>query len=253
MLEHSFIFLDRVGLRTEQRIWRSGITDWQAFLDAPSIRGFSRARKSFYDRRIAEAARALEKDDLSYFTERLPVSEHYRLWDLMNANALYIDIETSSYYGDITVIGVYDGEDALLMVRDKNLDKHGFQKAIKDASVLLTFNGLSFDIPVIKRFWNIDIPHPHIDLRFVCKRIGLSGGLKVIEKLLDIRRCKDVQDMMGEDAIYLWQMWKTTGNERHLEKLLAYNREDIVNLKPLAEYAIPSLWNKVFNGTDPHR
>lgn len=253
MLEQSFIFLDRIGPRSERRIWDQDIDDWDSFLKKDTVKGFSKTRKSFYDRRIARAKQALKARDHGFFIKHLPKSEHYRLWDQLKHGPLYLDIETTGYHGDITVIGMYDGEQSVMMVRDRNMDKGRFLKILDRYEVLLTFNGLSFDLPVIQKFFHTKIVKPHIDLRFVCKRIGLSGGLKVIEQLLDIERGKDVSDMMGEDAVYLWQMWKTTGNDKHLEKLLAYNEEDIVNLKPIAEYAIPKLWDTIKNGKAARR
>jgi len=49
------------------------------------------------------------------------------------------------------------------------------------------------------------------------------------------------------EAVYLWHQFKSTGNKKYLDLLVKYNEEDIVNLKPLAEYAIPELWNKIRN------
>ena len=51
--------------------------------------------------------------------------------------------------------------------------------------------------------------------------------------------------MSGEDAVLLWREWRKTGNREALDKIIAYNEEDIINLKPLAEKTIPMLWNSV--------
>jgi uncharacterized protein YprB with RNaseH-like and TPR domain len=41
--------------------------------------------------------------------------------------------------------------------------------------------------------------------------------------------------MSGKDAVALWYTYQTTGCKESLEKLLAYNREDVENLKVLRE------------------
>ena len=56
------------------------------------------------------------------------------------------------------------------------------QKELSKYKMFVTFNGASFDIPVIKKQFNIPFIMPHADLRFAAKKIGLSGGLKSIEK-----------------------------------------------------------------------
>ena len=79
----------------------------------------------------------------------------------------------------------------------------------------------------------------------MCSKIGLTGGLKAIEKKLKISRAKEVQDIAGNDAVYLWQQFKATGNKKYLNLLVQYNEEDIVNLEPLAKKVIPDLWNAI--------
>jgi hypothetical protein len=86
---------------------------------------------------------------------------------------------------------------------------------------------------------------PHVDLRFVCQKAGVTGGLKAIEKQFGIKRRPEVEGICGEDAVYLWEMWKSTGDNDYLNKLVIYNEEDILNLRPLAEKIIPLLWNKI--------
>ena len=82
-------------------------------------------------------------------------------------------------------------------------------------------------------------------MRFVCQRLGYTGGLKNVEKLFNIRRDGSVEDLSGEDAVYLWQKWRATRNSGFLDKLIQYNTEDVVNLLPLAERLVPELWNKI--------
>lgn len=86
---------------------------------------------------------------------------------------------------------------------------------------------------------------PHIDLRGVCSRVGLIGGLKAIEQQLNIKRPDSIRYVTGNDAAELWRCWKATGDRDFLDMLVTYNEEDIVNLKPIADFAIKKLWGQI--------
>jgi len=187
----------------------------------------------------------LRNDNASFFTNTLPFSDQWRLYDQFKDEAVYLDIETNGYYSGITVVGLSDGVDAKTLVRGFNLDRSLLKKELEKYKLIVTFNGASFDLPVIQRYFNIRPNVPHVDLRFVCQKIGYVGGLKSIEKQLGISRRPEVDGFSGGDAVYLWEMWKSTGDRDYLNKLVWYNEEDILNLRPLAEKMIPKLWSKV--------
>src|SRR5690606_10514119 len=127
----------------------------------------------------------------------LPDSEHWRLYDQFKDEAVYLDIETNGYRNGITIIGLSDGVDTKTMVRGHNFDKRMLTKELSKYKLIVTFNGQSFDIPVLERFFGIHVRVPHIDLRFVCQRAGLAGGLKSIEKQLNIKRRDSVDGLSG--------------------------------------------------------
>ena len=95
--------------------------------------------------------------------------------------------------------------------------------------------GSSFDLPYIRRWFpNITLPPGHIDLRFMLKKLGYTGGLKRIEKEFGIRRDSKINGLDGFEAILLWIAYQQ-GDKTALDTLIAYNSADIVNLKPLME------------------
>ena len=52
---------------------------------------------------------------------------------------------------------------------------------LKKYKLIVTFNGSVFDLPLLKRHFSDIIPDiPHIDLRFLCAKLGLKGSLKDI-------------------------------------------------------------------------
>ena len=64
---------------------------------------------------------------------------------------------------------------------------------------------------------------------------GIRGGLKKIEKQFEIERPEGIDGLNGLDAVKLWRRFERFKDESALEKLIAYNRADVVNLERLAE------------------
>ena len=233
MLEHTFIHIKGIGRKTEQRIWDEGIGTWRDFLN----RGkpfFSRARDRFLRRELEESFKNLE--DIRFFRDRLSSGDMWRLFKAFKTKAVYLDIETSGGYqgiDEITVIGLYDGEDVYTFINGKNMDE--FELAISRYDLMITFNGAAFDIPFIRRwFRNISLPPAHIDLRYLLKGLGYRGGLKRIEKDLGIFREPYIDGMDGFEAVRLWRAYEW-GDSSALDRLIQYNTADIVNLEPLME------------------
>lgn len=247
MLQQSFIFLDKIGRVSEQRLWADGISSWSGFQEKETIRGISSMKKAFLDRRLDVAKDALLRQDTLFFAREFPFQESWRLYDEFKDEIVFLDIETADYYGHITVIGLYDGIETKMMIRGFNLNKDLLENELKKYKLIITFNGASFDLPVIRRYFGNIIPQiPHIDLRGPCSRIGLVGGLKSIEQQVGIKRPDDLQFVYGDDACWLWHKFEETQDMKYLDILIRYNEEDIMNLKPLAEYVIPRLWKKTF-------
>jgi hypothetical protein len=98
--------------------------------------------------------------------------------------------------------------------------------------VIITYNGKSFDVPFIERYFGIVLNHAHIDLRYILGSLGYKGGLKFCEIQLGFSR-GDLTDMDGFFAVLLWYDFQKNGNEKALETLLAYNIQDVLSLENL--------------------
>ncbi len=202
MIRNSFIFLDRVGKRKEQQIWEQGIHTWQDFLDSPNIVGISSRSKAYHCRQINQASHALYSLDSSFFSKALSLSEQWRLYRFFREEAIFLDIETSGVekWDDVTVVGLFDGTDTKIMIRGINLDFHALSRELANYKIIVTFNGSSFDIPFIRKRYPGVIPDiPHVDVRHLCERAGLTGGLKEIEKTLGIKRSRIIERFYGGD------------------------------------------------------
>jgi len=143
--------------------------------------------------------------------------------------SLYLDIETD-YENQISVIGLYERSIGLVQLVGDRVTYHRLVRALPEVDHLFTFNGNSFDLPRIRKQLRLDLPQrfDSIDLRWECYRVGWTGGQKAIEARIGIKR--KLPGLDGRHAQYLWHRFKTLGDQNALEKLLLYNREDIMNM-----------------------
>jgi uncharacterized protein YprB with RNaseH-like and TPR domain len=248
MLEKSFVFLERIGALYEQRLWRQEICSWHDFLNAKEIRGLSKHRKAYCDRKLREAMHFFYGFDSSYFINKLPQNEMWRLYHSFSDETVFLDIETAglSTANPVTVIGLFDGINTKTMIKGINLDEKSLAKELQKYKLIVTFNGASFDLPFLRRHFPGLLPRvPHFDLKPACARIGLKGGLKAIEKQLGIKRGRIVDGMYGGDALCLWKMYRATGDDYYLQLLVEYNEEDVVNLKTIANHVTEELSRQI--------
>lgn len=246
MLRNTFLFLDGIRQGRERSLWQQGIHDWNDFLSL-KVKGISENKKARLDSQLLLAKRAVEDYNSVFFSNRLKNSDRWRLFNNFKDDACFLDIETSGFYSDVTVIGISNGFETKTFVRDINMNRNKVIEELNKYKLMLTFNGSSFDLPVLKKYFGLEIQLPHIDMRHVCSKIGLNGGLKSIEHQLGIKRENEVQAVTGSDAVIFWELWKRTGEKKYLDLLVKYNSEDCDNLRPLANYAINELWKKTFS------
>jgi uncharacterized protein len=97
----------------------------------------------------------------------------------------------------------------------------------------VTYNGSAFDMVKLKKF-GVTFIVPHLDLKPLCSRLGLKGGLKNIEKQLGIFR----PDHLQGSAVDAWKAFWASGDKEWLQLLVDYNEADAVNLHQLAEKCI---------------
>ena len=248
MIQNTFLFLERVSNGLEENLWEQGIKDWDSFLNANLIKGISKKRKLYYDRKILEARKALYNQNSSYFKKILPQAEYYRLYDFFKDDAVFLDIETTGLdrnNDDITVIGLFNGIDTKTMIKGINFNLKELKNELNKYKLIVTFNGSSFDIPFINKLYPDLLPNiPNFDIKSITNKLSLKGGLKEIEKKLGIKRNKIIEKFYGGDALTLWKMYRATGDDYYLKLLVEYNEEDIINLKTIAEHCIGKLKNR---------
>ena len=244
MLINTFIHIPGVGAVTEKRLWTAGLLDWHQ-VESPGYGEIPAKTLMRIAAGMAEAREHLDRKNPAYFADLLPAGEHWRFFPQFRENTAFIDIETTGmdvFGSEITTIALYDGRSINYYVQGRNLD--AFMEDIDRYSVIVTYNGKTFDVPFIEKYFGIEMPHAHIDLRYVLKSLGYSGGLKRCEKALGLDR-GDLDGVDGFFAVLLWQEFQRTGSIKALETLLAYNIEDVVNLETLMVLA----YNMKLKGT----
>lgn len=252
MLRSTFCHLPGIGPRTEAELWAEGIVTWEALADALREGRPGRGDAPKLLRALEASEAALADGDALHFAEHLPAAEHWRIYPSFRDATAFLDIETTSlspYEGIVTVVTVHGGGRTRSFVADDDLEE--LPAYLRPFRLLVTFNGSLFDVPFLKvRFPQLVPPPVHVDLRFVLYRLGQAGGLKRIEERLGIGRSEQVHGLAGLDAVRLWHEYRA-GRTASLQRLVAYNRADTVNLEPLLGYAVKELTRRLLPQAAP--
>jgi uncharacterized protein len=236
MIHNSFIFLEKISTKKEQNIWKQNIHSWNSFIKKDKIKGISKEKKYQYNRILQQAQTHLNNNNLPFFN--LPQKEMWRFYNFYKEECCYADIEVDSY-GNIIVIGISDHYNTNFFVKGVNLDN--VQNELDKYKIIITFNGGAFDLPKMKKQLKIQ-PPPHIDLKPLCVNINLKGGLKEIEKTLNLNRPSNLYG----NPVTLWKAFHASGDKEYLDLLLEYNREDVENLKHIADIVYQKMCEKVY-------
>jgi uncharacterized protein len=246
VLERTFVHVPGVGLPIEKHLWEQGCLNWDDFLTESTRYSSGHVSQASLIRHLEESKTALSKRDGDFFRQGLGLKEAWRAFPEFRDKCVYLDIETDggNSGASITTIGMYDGSYFKCLIQGKDLDD--FPEIMAEYAYVVTFYGSGFDIPMLqKRFREMPFRQIHLDLCPTLRRLGYRGGLKKIEKQLGLSRGDDTDGLDGRDAILLWRRYKALGEEEALETLIAYNREDVVNMEYLAEVAYKGLREQI--------
>lgn len=231
VLRQTFCHVPGIGLKAEERLWASGVTSWDTIEQGAAAVGATRRERLTLH--LEESQRQLAGRNIGFFAETLPASEHWRLYPDFQKSVAYVDIETTGLGGPgdhITTIALYDGRSIRHYVHGRNLAD--FAHDIRAYSLLVTYNGKCFDLPILRASFGLPLDQAHVDLRYVLASLGYKGGLKLCERRLGLDR-GDLANVDGFFAVLLWREYRSRHNAQALETLLAYNIRDVVNLEAI--------------------
>jgi uncharacterized protein len=175
---------------------------------------------------------------------------------------IFVDLETTGLSGGAGTIAFLVGcgyfDLGAFHVRQFLLVSHAAERALlaaaaellEDASLLVTYNGKSFDMPVMETRWafhRLPVPFedlPHLDMVHVARRLWkgrvgeiAEGGcrLTTLERaLLNMRRTGDVP---GFEIPARFFHFLRTADASPLEPVLEHNRLDLVSLAAIMSRA----------------
>ncbi len=243
-IENSFILAPGVGEKTEKKLWKNQVTHWNHLDRTNKI---SQNKKQRIQRFLEKARKNLEVENTHFFKDKLPSKHHWRMYENFREKACYFDIETtglSKKRNKVTTVSFHRNGKTKTLIQGQNLTKENLEREFYNSSIIITFNGKRFDKPFLEHNFNVEIDKPHIDLMYEGKKIGLSGGLKQIEKELKVER--ELEDIDGREAVKLWKKYEKTNKEQYLDKLVRYCEYDARNLQELSEIILKRLEKRQF-------
>jgi uncharacterized protein YprB with RNaseH-like and TPR domain len=243
MLCSTFQLAPGIGPTRERALWRYGVACWSDYDGPPSaaLKSIDRVLRTGID----AASAALAKGDIAAIAALLPQGEHWRLFDTFANGVAYLDIETCDDVvgrAGISAIGVVDRQGPRLFLAGRDLEQ--FPERARDWSLLVTFNGSSFDLPLLRRaFPEWQPPLAHVDLRHALGRLGHRGTLKQLEEwlpALHLERPEPLRRLNASGASALYHRGQN-GDREALRTFAEYNLYDAVNLRTLMAYTYNGL------------
>ena len=240
LLRRSFQHLPGISASEEAKLWAEGISDWTDLIRRTPVQFDLYRRRGGGLRSAVEASEeALANRDIAFFAERLPKRELYRIAASFPERCVFLDIEStglSTYYDRITLVGWSVDSTYTVLIEPGRIGP--LERDLREHSIVVTFNGSLFDLPFLTRRFETDWSGLlHVDLRYLAKRVGLTGGQKKIEAVIGLDREASLEGITGAGAVALWFDYKE-GDLNALRALIRYNHADIEGMKFLFEEVI---------------
>ena len=228
--------LPGVGPKARLTLAARGIYDLADIIERPEA--LPAMRRHLWVDLAHQSLEAIDASNPSFFLDRLPRSEHWRLAVALPKSTTFLDIETtglSRMYHQLTVIGWAQEGQFHASVGQPSREQIGLLEELFATSVLVTYNGAHFDVPFLRHHIpSLNLPLAHVDLRHLGQRLGLTGGQKKVEEQLGLEREGDLKGLDGSAAPALW-FQHNRGDKDALALLLKYNHADVEGLRLLLQ------------------
>ena len=223
-------------MRTWNRLQQAGFNSWNDVIERSHALPFSQRLREGLVRWSLQALDRLQKQDIAYFIRAFRPVDHWRILQHFWEKCTFFDIETTSLNyleARISTLACWHKGELLQFTRGENLDD--FLDLLEECELLVSFNGGSFDVPFVLNTWHLpELPCPHLDVRWVCYHQGYRGGQKAIEQQLGLLRPRELADVRGEDAVWLWERWSQYGCAESLHLLKEYCARDVLHLREVS-------------------
>lgn len=228
ILDQSLCLLDGVSPEAELRLRRKGVLSCSR-LAAEAARHFSPAHAERIRASFAQMRAAASCGLADWFVNHLPAGHKVRAILQFLPDVTFYDIETDgvSTAAKTTCISTLQDGRLKTFVRGRDLDD--FLDVWSKTKILVGFNSKRFDTPCVCKTFGLSGVPAQVDLMDEARRYGFRHGLKSIEKEIAFER-RNTEGSGGKDAIRLWNEYALTGSTGALERLIAYNRDDVRSL-----------------------
>ena len=241
LLFYSLKQIHGITAEEEKQLWNTGVTDLQLLFSARNkqllLFGEDETSKD-----LIFTIDSLRTGDITHiinaFQKKCDRKDYYRIAYSFPEDVMFLDIETtglSKDYHYITLIGWFiNGKYDFWL---PGIDTNKFKTALKNARMIITFNGLKFDCPFIDSLF-IDCrinDKPNLDLMYFCRAFEYVGGQKVIEQETCFNRPKELKECDGKEAVALWYEYLFGDNDA-LDKLLIYNYYDVIGMTYILDF-----------------
>ena len=229
----------------EEQLAELKITSWEDFLNADSIPNLSPEKKKEIDGLIKGYKKAIEEKNFRYFTF-LPPKEHWRLFkSIRNAGKVYyLDIESTGrqiFHDEITVVGLYDGNEYKSLVSGVNLDEENLNRELSKCDMIITHRGMVFDLPFLEhKFPNVNFDFLHVDLSFSCRKLELPKKFCDLADFLKLDPDYRNRKFESVQAVKLWEEY-SKGSPAALDLILEKNRGEVMLLEKMSDKIIDML------------
>jgi len=200
---------------------------------------------------------------LAFLDQRLASTENW------SRNVVFFDIETTGLSGGAGTLPLLAAcgwfEDSSFRVRQLFLNgpagEHALLESLRgmfdEASLLVTYNGRTFDVPVMETRWAYhrqDSPSdvvPHLDMlptarRLWARRDSDSSGCTLSALERSVLRFHRWNDVPGLEIPSRYFQFLRTGDPACIRGVIEHNRHDVISLAALTSHA---LW-LVLEGAD---
>lgn len=241
LLFYSFSQIRGVSARKENDYWSAGETLRSLAESLYDQQSFFSTSNGDVDRADYDAIRsisALQHGNATFFQDRLEHKHYYRIAYSFPSDVMFLDIETtglSTVYHYVTCAGwMLNGAYGYWL---QGTDPKSFLSAFRAAKMIVTFNGTMFDCKFLDNMFHVDefSQKMNLDLMFLCRRFGLKGGQKEIERHIGFSRPESLKETDGKEAIALWYSF-LFGKRASLKRLIEYNFYDILGMTYILDW-----------------
>ena len=199
---------------------------------------------------VAPAARLLAQavQHERFAQEVAPLAEGYP------QRTVFLDLETCGFSGSpLFLIGVIYQQDDLLVLdqlfardyREEPAVLVGLLERLGEASILVTFNGKSFDWPFVQdrlARYRLTGPRdlPHLDLLHTARRLWKGSLPNCRLQTLEMSLCgrRRVGDLAGRKVAEAYHEYVRTRALRHIRQILRHNALDVLTMVQLTEQLV---------------